>query len=179
MFRSIVALIEPTGDPTGFAREAGALADRTGARLTLFAAAPTVRTCSPVFWAATPAAPETPFSLQQACDCECEALLRRAAQAVPEAVPVTMTVRRGRAYASLHQEVDAAGHDLVILDGAQAGGLRRAAQLRFGRRCDAPVLRLRVTSRPGRRRRSGWPQGLEAVRAAIPAPHPSQHRPAA
>jgi hypothetical protein len=170
MFRSIVALIEPAGDPTGFAREAGDLADRTSARLTLFAAAPRVRTCSPVFWAATPA-PETPFSLQHACDCECEALLRRAAQAVPETVPVTMTVRHGRPYPSLHQEVGDADHDLVILDGSGASGLRCAAQLRFGRRCEAPVLRLCVTSQSGQRRQAGWPRGLEAVRATIPTPH--------
>jgi hypothetical protein len=148
MFRSIVVMVDPAAEASGCVREAGELAERTGARLTLLAVAPCVRGFSPVFWAATVAPPNSPAALQEACECECESLLRRALESVPEGVPVTMTVRRGRAHARLLEEVRDADHDLVVLDGSRSRGLRRAAELRFMRRCRVPVLRVGTSPGP-------------------------------
>jgi hypothetical protein len=175
MFRSIVAVVDPAGDPSGCALEAGALAERTRARLTLFGAVPRVRTCSPVFWAVTLPPPGTPDSLQHACDCEHEALLRQAAQSVPEVVPVTMTLRRGRLHAMLLRELADADHDLVILDGARSRGLRRVALLRFARRCPAPVL-IRSTEPPSRPR---WGSARRWRAEPARAPQPARSAPPA
>lgn len=140
MFRSIVVMVDQVSAEAGAcAVEAADLAERTGARLTLCAAVPRVSSFSATVWAAPVVLPETPRSLEQACECECEALLRRAAGIVAATVPITMSVGRGRALAALLREVSERGHDLVVLDAGRPRGLR-LARWRFLRRCPAPVL---------------------------------------
>jgi nucleotide-binding universal stress UspA family protein len=155
MFRSIVVMVDRASEASGCVREAAELAERTGARLTLLAAVPPVRPVCASLWAAPIVPPETPRSLQQACERECETLLRRAAESVPTAVPVTMSVRGGRSHAVLLREVRERGHDLVVLGGGLSWGVR-LARSRFLRRCPAGVLFL--TRPPGVPVAAGQPE---------------------
>lgn len=139
MFRSIVVMVDrASAEADACVAEAAELAERSGARLTLFAAVPRVRGLSATLWATPVIPPETPRSLEQACERECEALLRRAAGFVAATVPTTMRVGRGRALAPLLREVRERHHDLVVMDTGRSRGLRLAHR-RFLRRCPAPV----------------------------------------
>ena len=137
---SIVVLIDHRPGTSARARAAVELARRERARLTLLAAIPGV----PAFaWVPPVPPPESPRTLQRACERECEALLRRHAAAVPEGVPVTLSARRGRPHAALLDEVGERGHDLVVLGPPRSGllgALARARRRRFLRRCPARVL---------------------------------------
>lgn len=159
---SIVVLIDHRPDASARAQAAVELALRDRARLTLLAPIPGV----PAFaWTPPLAAPESPRALQRACERECEELLRRHAGAVPEAVPVTMSARRGRPETALLDEVRERDHDLVVLAPPRSGwlgALARARRRRFVRRCPARVVtpvssdgrgsgRAPPTGRPARR----------------------------
>lgn len=137
---SIVVLIDHRPEASARVRAAVKLALRERARLTLLAAIPGV----PAFaWATPLPAPESPRALQRACERECEELLRRHAAAVPEALPVTMSARRGRPHAALLDEVRERGHDVVVLGPPRSellGALARAKHRRFLRRCPAQVV---------------------------------------
>ena len=153
MFRSIVVMVDRASpEADACVADAAELAERTGARLTLFAAVPRAPALSATLWAAPVIPPETPRSLEQACERECEAILRRAA-GIPT-MPVTMSVGRGQALAALVHEVRERGHDLVVVAAGRPRG-PRLARWRFLRRCPAPVLLLpRPASNgaPGKRR---------------------------
>ena len=137
---SIVVLIDHRPEASARVRAAVELALRRHCRLTLLGAVPGLPAYA---WAPPLPPPESPRALQRACERECEQLLRLHAAAVPEAVPVTMSARRGQPHAALLDEVGDRGHDLVVLAPPRSGllgALARARHRRFLRRCPAPQV---------------------------------------
>ncbi len=165
--RSIVVLIDHRPDASARARTAVELAQRERARLTMLAAIPAV----PAFaWTPPFPPPESPRALKRACERGCEELLRRHAAAVPEAVPVTMSARRGRPHAALLDEIRERDHDVVVLAPPRPGllgALARARRRRLLRRCPARVVTAPGSGDP--QRPSAPPSGSTA-RGMGPAP---------
>jgi nucleotide-binding universal stress UspA family protein len=147
--QSIVVLIDHRPGTHGRVREAIELARRERARLTLLAAIPTVHGFT---WIPPVPVPQSPTALRQACERECEALLRRFAAEVPAGVPVTMRAGRGRPDVALLDEVRRHRHDLVVLAPGWpglAGLLARRRRSRFLRRCPARVVEVAATNHGG------------------------------
>ncbi|MHB1837900.1 MAG: universal stress protein [Solirubrobacteraceae bacterium] len=166
--RSIVVLIDQRPETSVRVREAVELALRARAWLTLLAVIPPVRTFS---WSPLAPVVESPRALQEACEREREALLRRFVAAVPAVVSVTMTARRGRPYAALLDEVREHDHDLVLLGAGHRGllgPLSRAMRLRFVQRCPTPVLTISGSARSGPASALQVSQPSEPARADAP-----------
>ena len=86
------------------------LAQRDNARLTLLVVAPDLLTDARFAWATV-----NPAALQEDAEKGAEKLLREAAAAVPENLPVAKRFRRGHPGPEIVAQAEEDGHDVVVL----------------------------------------------------------------
>ncbi len=109
-FRHVLTAID--GSPHAeFAFDAAVrIAQRDSARLTLLVVAPDLTGDARFAWATV-----NPAALQQDADNAAERLLREAADAVPQDLPVTKRFRRGHPGQEIVAQAAEEGHDVVVL----------------------------------------------------------------
>ncbi len=137
-YRSILVAVDDSSHAAAALARAIEIAGRSGARLTLLHVIQPA--CAPVMGPAY----VPPALLQTRTDEEAEALLERAAAAVPAHVPVHTVVRHGLAAQEIVRRVEAAGHDLVVMGSRGRGRIRSlllgSVSRAVARRSPAPVL---------------------------------------
>jgi nucleotide-binding universal stress UspA family protein len=145
MFRSILVAVDGSPAATAALMQAIDLARAEGARLTLISVA------APVRWQVA-AAPYVPLPREDELEREARETLDRAEALVPEGVPVSTALRRGRVAEEILKRVETGEHDLVVIG---SRGLGRAGSLLLGSVSRAvlagspvPVLTARAASRP-------------------------------
>ena len=145
MFRSILVAVDGSPAAAAALMQAIDLARAEGARLTLISVA------APVRWQVA-AAPYVPLPREDELEREARETLDRAEALVPEGVPVSTALRRGRVAEEILKRVEAGEHDLVVIG---SRGLGRAGSLLLGSVSRAvlagspvPVLIARAAARP-------------------------------
>ena len=144
MFRSILVAVDGSPAATAALMQAIDLARTKGARLTLISVA------APLRWQIA-AAPYVPLPGEDELEREARETLDRAEGLVPEGVPVSTALRRGRVADEILKRVEAGEHDLVVIG---SRGLGRAGSLLLGSvsravlaRSPVPVLIARAPAR--------------------------------
>jgi nucleotide-binding universal stress UspA family protein len=145
MFRSILVAVDGSPAATAALMQAIDLARAEGARLTLISVA------APLRWQVA-AAPYVPLPREDELERDARETLDRAESLVPEGVPVSTALRRGRVAEEILKRVEAGEHDLVVIG---SRGLGRAGSFLLGSVSRAvlagspvPVLIARAAARP-------------------------------
>ena len=145
MFRSILVAVDRSQAADAALNEAIDLARAEGARLTLICVA------APLPWQIAAAA-YLPLPGEDELEREARETLERAESIVPEGVPVSTALRRGRIAEEILKRVETGEHDLVVMG---SRGLGRAGSLLLGSVSRAvlagshvPVLIARAGSTP-------------------------------
>jgi len=122
MFRSILVAVDGSQAAGAALTQAIDLARAEGARLTLICVA------SPLPWQIA-AAPYVPLPGEEELEREARETLERAEGLVPEGIPVSTALRRGRIADEILKRVETGEHDLVVMG---SRGLGRAGSILLG-----------------------------------------------
>lgn len=122
MFRSILVAVDGSQAAGAALTQAIDLARAEGARLTLICVA------APLSWQIA-AAPYVPLPGEEELEREAQKTLERAEGLVPEGIPVSTALRRGRVAEEILKRVEAGEHDLVVMG---SRGLGRAGSILLG-----------------------------------------------
>jgi nucleotide-binding universal stress UspA family protein len=109
-FRHVLTALDGSASAELAFEAAVRIAQRDNARLTLLVVAPELLTDARFAWATV-----NPAALQEDADKAAEKLLREAAGAVPESLPVTKRFRRGHPGPEIVAQAVEEGHDVVVL----------------------------------------------------------------
>jgi nucleotide-binding universal stress UspA family protein len=108
MFRDILVAIDLSPTARRALEAAGELAEAVNARLTLIAVAPEV----PAFAYRAGVDAE---ALEQEAIAETERLLHEAVDSLPADLPVTTVIKQGHPGERIVEQIDAGGHDLLVM----------------------------------------------------------------
>jgi nucleotide-binding universal stress UspA family protein len=146
MFRSILVAVDGSPAATAALMQAIDLARTEGARLTLISVA------APLRWQVAAGPYYLPFPGEDELEREAQETLDHAEALVPEGVPVSTALRRGRIAEEILKRVETGEHDLIVIG---SRGLGRAGSLLLGSVSRAvlagspvPVLIARAAARP-------------------------------
>jgi nucleotide-binding universal stress UspA family protein len=121
MFRNILVAIDGSADAERALAQAIDLADSEHARLTIFSAVVMPPAAAYIGAGAAAAA-----SVARGAEAETEAILREAVERVPQGVSVSTVLSNQQVRAALIDQIDAGGHDLVVMGSRGRGAVRSA-----------------------------------------------------
>jgi nucleotide-binding universal stress UspA family protein len=119
MFRNILVAVDGSADAERALGHAIDLAECANARLTIFSAVP----APPTLTYATPGASAL-ADIQEKAREETESIVRAALERVPQSVSVTSVVADEPVKPALIEQIEAGGHDLVVMGSRGRGAVR-------------------------------------------------------